>query len=120
MTDRHRTRRRTLRPDVPDLVDLAAGLRDSATIAARAEARVADFLTLTVPTWRSRFPHGLGFTFQDPALHVWGVDGADVEQSQGSLDNAARALFSRGFALVIFHGHGRNQKLGCSCKRREL
>lgn len=119
-TPRHRTRRRTIRPEAPELVDLAQGLRDSATIAARAEARLADFLSLTLPGWRARFPRHLGWTWTDPALDVWSVLGCNDAAAQPAMEAAARSLFVRGFTLVRFHDHEHRRAIACACPERSL
>lgn len=106
--------------EVPDLVDLAQGLRDAGLIQSRAESRLADFLALTLPSWRSRFPRRLGWTWADPALDVWEVFGAGNAAQQPAMERAARALHVRGFALVTLHDHGAGRVTTCECKAREL
>lgn len=117
---RQRTRRRTIRPEAPELIDLAQGLRDSAVIVARAEARLADFLAITLPSWRARFPRHHGWTWTDPALDVWSVFGACDVAQQGAMDAAARALFVRGFVIVRFHDHDRRRAITCACREHAL
>lgn len=107
----------------PHLGDLAQGLRDSVTVAARAAARVSDFLFLTLPEWRPRFPPHLGWTFNEPArLDVWGVFGSQDGAGQTRMNAVARVLHGRGFCVVTIHDHDNDHRkaISCSCKERAL
>ena len=103
------------------MIDLAAGLRDAADVSARAQARLADFLYLSLPEWRPRFPPRLSWAFTEPAtLDVFGVFGSRDNSAQPRMDQVARSLFARGFAIVKIHDHDGRRVITCNCQERTL
>jgi hypothetical protein len=120
MTDRKRTRRRTLEPTIG--VDLAAELCDTAAAHARARAKVVGVLFFAAPSWNPRIPENLGWSFTEPrTIHVFGVEGARETANDARMEAVARQLQVRGFTPVVIHDHaGPAGTMSCGCRMRAL
>jgi len=118
MTDRKRTRRCTLRPDLQ--VDLAQGLDDAAAIGEAQAARLTKYLFFAVTEWRVRSGEDKGWLFTRPStLDLYEVAGSHDPMLEPRMTEIANGLHARGFKTLRLHWHGQHSKpVSCRCPER--
>jgi hypothetical protein len=120
MPGRQRTRRRTLRPETIEMVDLAAGMCDALTISEAVATRLTKYLFFAVVEWRVRSGEDKGWLFTRPAaLDLYEVAGSDDPMLEPRMAEIAAGLCSRGFKAIRLHWHSQHSKpIACRCAER--